>query len=43
MYARDLPRVNLTNRQVKRTFFLSVILIPTLLAFIGVAVWWRQR
>jgi ABC-type uncharacterized transport system involved in gliding motility auxiliary subunit len=40
---RDLPRVNLTNRQVKGTFFLSVILIPALLAFIGVAVWWRQR
>ncbi|MGH8676103.1 MAG: Gldg family protein, partial [Burkholderiales bacterium] len=40
---RDLPRVNLTNRQVKATFFLSVILIPALLAFIGVAVWWRQR
>jgi ABC-type uncharacterized transport system involved in gliding motility auxiliary subunit len=33
---RDLPRVNLTNRQVKGTFFLSVILIPALLAFIGV-------
>ena len=40
---RDLPRVNLTNRQVKGTFLLSVILIPALLAFIGVAVWWRQR
>lgn len=41
--SRDLPRVNLTNRQVKGTFFLSVILIPALLAFIGAAVWWRQR
>jgi len=40
---RDLPRVNLTNRQVKGTFFLSVILIPALLAFIGTAVWWKQR
>jgi len=40
---RDLPRVNLTNRQVKGTFFLSVILIPALLAFIGFAVWWKQR
>jgi gliding motility-associatede transport system auxiliary component len=40
---RELPRVNLTNRQVRVTFFLSVILIPGLLAFIGVVVWWRQR
>ena len=28
----DLPRVNLTNRQMKGTFFLSVILVPALLA-----------
>ncbi len=39
----DLPRVNLTNRQMKGTFFLSVILIPALLAVVGTAVWWRQR
>ena len=39
----DLPRVNLTNRQMKATFFLSMILVPGLLALIGVAVWWRQR
>lgn len=39
----DVPRVNLTNRQMKGTFFLSVILIPALLAIIGTAVWWRQR
>ncbi len=39
----DKPRVNLTNRQMKGTFFLSVILIPLLLAVIGTAVWWRQR
>ena len=39
----DLPRVNLTNRQMKGTFFLSVILIPALLALIGTTVWWRQR
>ena len=41
--ARDAPRVNLTNRQMKGTFFLAVILIPALLAAIGVAVWWKQR
>jgi hypothetical protein len=39
----DIPRVNLTNRQMKGTFFLSIILIPALMAVIGFAVWWRQR
>lgn len=39
----DLPRVNLTNRQMKGTFFLSIVLIPALLALVGIAVWWRQR
>ena len=39
----DLPRVNLTNRQMKGTFFLSIVLIPALMAVIGFAVWWRQR
>ncbi len=39
----DPPRVNLTNRQMKGTFLLSVVLIPALLAIIGFAVWWRQR
>lgn len=41
--ARDIPRVNLTNRQMKGTFFLAVILIPALLAAVGFAVWWKQR
>ncbi|MCW5619639.1 MAG: GldG family protein [Burkholderiales bacterium] len=39
----DQPRVNLTNTQMKGTVFLSVILIPALLALIGTVVWWRQR
>jgi len=39
----DLPRVNLTNRQMKATFFLSVLLGPAVLAVAGTAVWWRQR
>ena len=39
----DLPRVNLTNRQMKGTFFLSLVLIPALMALVGIAVWWRQR
>jgi ABC-type uncharacterized transport system involved in gliding motility auxiliary subunit len=39
----DLPRVNLTNRQMKGTFFLSVLLVPALLAVVGTAVWWKQH
>jgi ABC-type uncharacterized transport system involved in gliding motility auxiliary subunit len=41
--ARDVPRVNVTNRQLKATFFLSIILLPALLALAGIAVWWKQR
>jgi ABC-type uncharacterized transport system involved in gliding motility auxiliary subunit len=39
----DLPRVNLTNQQMKGTFFLSVVLVPALLGVAGTAVWWQQR
>lgn len=39
----DTPRVNLTNRQMKGTFFLSVILIPAVLLLVGTIVWWKQR
>lgn len=39
----DRPQVNLTNRQMKGSFFLSVILVPALMSLIGVAVWWKQR
>ena len=39
----DLPYVNLTNRQMKGTFFLSIMLVPALMAFLGITVWWRQR
>jgi ABC-type uncharacterized transport system involved in gliding motility auxiliary subunit len=39
----DLPRVNLTNRQMKATFVLSVVLVPALLAVVGTAVWWKQH
>ena len=41
--AQESPRVNLTNRQMKGTFFLAIILVPALLAAIGCAVWWKQR
>jgi ABC-type uncharacterized transport system involved in gliding motility auxiliary subunit len=39
----DLPRVDLTNRQMKGTFFLAVVLVPALLAMVGTAVWWKQH
>ena len=39
----DLPRVNLTNRQMKGTLFLTILLIPGILAVVGIAVWWKQR
>jgi ABC-type uncharacterized transport system involved in gliding motility auxiliary subunit len=39
----DIPRINLTNRQMKGVFFLSVILVPALLAVVGTAVWWKQH
>ncbi len=39
----DRPKVNLTNRQMKGMFYLSIVLVPLLLAVIGTAVWWRQR
>jgi ABC-type uncharacterized transport system involved in gliding motility auxiliary subunit len=39
----DLPRLSLTNRQMKGTFFLVLILVPGMLALVGTAVWWRQR
>jgi ABC-type uncharacterized transport system involved in gliding motility auxiliary subunit len=39
----DLPYVSMTNTQMKGTFILSIILIPLLMAVVGVAVWWRRR
>lgn len=39
----DLPYVNMTNTQMKATFVMSIILIPLLMAAIGLAVWWRRR
>ena len=39
----DIPRINLTNRQMKGTLFLSVLLVPALLAIVGTAVWWKQQ
>lgn len=42
-HTRELPRLNLTNRQMKTIFFLVVFMMPALLALVGTAVWWRQR
>jgi ABC-type uncharacterized transport system involved in gliding motility auxiliary subunit len=39
----DLPRVNLTNRQMKGTFFLAIVLIPAIAGLVGIGVWWKQR
>jgi ABC-type uncharacterized transport system involved in gliding motility auxiliary subunit len=39
----EVPRVNLTNRQMKATLFASVVLVPALLAVVGTAVWWKQQ
>ena len=39
----DLPQVNLTNRQMKATFFLSIVFIPALMAVVGIALWWKRR
>ena len=41
--SHDLPEVNMTNRQLKAMFFLSIVLLPGLIAFVGVAMWWRRR
>jgi ABC-type uncharacterized transport system involved in gliding motility auxiliary subunit len=39
----DVPRVDFTNRQMKATFVVSVLLVPALLTVVGTAVWWKQR
>lgn len=41
--SHDLPRVNLTNRQLKATFIVALVLMPALLGVVGTAVWWKQR
>ena len=39
----DSPKINLTNRQMKGTFVLSIVFIPSLLLLVGIIIWWRQR
>ena len=40
---KDLPRLTVTNRQIKSTFILSVLFAPFVLGLIGAVTWWRQR
>ena len=39
----DIPRVEMTNIQMKITFILSLIAIPLLMAGLGMVGWWKQR
>ena len=39
----DLPRINLTNRQMKATVILAVLLVPAVLTVVGTAVWWKRQ
>jgi ABC-type uncharacterized transport system involved in gliding motility auxiliary subunit len=38
-----LPRVVLTNQQVRRIFAVCVLLLPGLAVALGGLVWWRRR
>jgi ABC-type uncharacterized transport system involved in gliding motility auxiliary subunit len=39
----DLPRISMTNRQMKATFVVAVLLVPAVLTVVGTAVWWKQQ
>ncbi len=39
----DLPEVNMTNRQMKGTFFFAVVFWPAVLILMGSVIWWRRR
>ena len=40
---RAASRVYLTERQINIIFYTSVLVIPEILAIIGIAVWWRRK
>ena len=40
---RSASRVYLTERQINIIFYASVLVIPEILAIIGIAVWWRRK
>lgn len=39
----DLPRLSMTNQQMKGVFVLSVVLLPATLMLLGIVVWWKKR
>jgi ABC-2 type transport system permease protein len=39
----DLPQIVLTNRQMRDTFIVLVVLMPLTTMFCGVLMWWRRR
>ena len=39
----ELPRVQLTNRQMRATFLLSTVVLPLTALALSVFVWWRRR
>jgi hypothetical protein len=38
-----LPTVTLTGTQMRGIFIVTVLLMPGLVAFAGVVMWWRRR
>jgi ABC-type uncharacterized transport system involved in gliding motility auxiliary subunit len=38
-----MPRVQLTNTQMRATFLLSAVLLPVGALALAVFVWWRRR
>jgi ABC-type uncharacterized transport system involved in gliding motility auxiliary subunit len=40
---RSASRIYLTERQTNIIFYSSVLIIPELIAIIGIAVWWRRK
>jgi hypothetical protein len=38
-----LPTVTLTGAQMRGIFIVTVLLMPGLVAFAGVAMWWQRR
>jgi len=38
-----LPTVSLTGEQMRSIFFITVLLMPGLIAFAGSAMWWWRR
>jgi len=39
----ELPRVQMTNNQMRATFLLSTVVMPTLALVLSLVAWWRRR